>query len=285
MDVAVLHPGQMGAAVAALARDRTRVMWRPEGRSDATEHRARQANLEPVSDLSELLAHADLVLAICPPAAAEALARDVAQHRYTGVYVEANAISPQRTQRIAEALTEATVVDAGIIGPPPISPASARLYVSGPTSATADVVDIFAGTSLEVCGVGDEIGKASALKMAYAGFQKTSRALAAVSQALAAHHDVGQELQAEAERMGSSPLGQTGYLPSVAARAWRWAPEMREIASTLDAAGLPADFAAAAEQVLNRWEGDKDDWDIGLHDVLARLAAGPDDPSRNAGPL
>jgi hypothetical protein len=43
------------------------------------------------------------------------------------------------------------------------------------------------------------------------------------------------------------------YLPSVAARAWRWAPELREVADTLSAQHLPPDLALATANVLQRW--------------------------------
>ena len=39
MTIAVLHPGEMGAAVAAALRET--VIWAPEGRSAATAERAR----------------------------------------------------------------------------------------------------------------------------------------------------------------------------------------------------------------------------------------------------
>ncbi|WP_281284357.1 DUF1932 domain-containing protein [Nonomuraea diastatica] len=63
-------------------------------------------------------------------------------------------------------------------------------------------------------------------------------------------------------------MADPAYLPSVAARAWRWAPEMEEVAGALRAAGLPDDLAVAAHAVLSRWEDDKDRFDIGLRGHL-----------------
>ncbi|MER8097120.1 DUF1932 domain-containing protein [Streptomyces goshikiensis] len=78
------------------------------------------------------------------------------------------------------------------------------------------------------------------------------------------------------QAMASSILSDPGYLPSVAARAWRWAPEMKDIAETLRAAGLPADMAEAAVAVMSRWEGDKDQYDLELTDVLSHLRSQSD---------
>jgi len=65
--VGVLHPGQMGAAVAAQARARgVTVLWCPEGRGSRTSQRATDAGLDPVG-LVELLDRAEVVLSVCPP--------------------------------------------------------------------------------------------------------------------------------------------------------------------------------------------------------------------------
>jgi 3-hydroxyisobutyrate dehydrogenase-like beta-hydroxyacid dehydrogenase len=243
------------------------------GRSEATAERAADAGLEPVAELPELLSQADIVFSVVPPATAEDLARQVAAFEYSGIYVDANAISPERTRRIARIVTRAEFVDGGIIGPPPSQTAQTRLYLSGSEPAMKQVQRIFADTMVSIHLLDGVIGKASALKMSFASFQKATRALAAVSHALAEHHGVRAELLAEAERMGSSALAQDGYLPSVAARAWRWGPEMREVAAALEEASLPTNLASAAEAVFRNWDGDKDHWDIALEDVLSHLSA------------
>ncbi|MQA88590.1 MAG: DUF1932 domain-containing protein [Streptosporangiales bacterium] len=264
----------MGAAVAREVRA-GRVLWCPAGRSAETAKRAE--GLEPVEDLGALLDAAEIVLSVCPPAAAEDVAKQVAAHRFGGAYVEANAISPRRTEQISELLGNGgtRVVDGGIIGPPPTPAATARLYLSGPAGETAEVAGLFEGSNLEPVVLGERIGQASALKMAFGGFNKAGRALAAVAHALADRHDVQEHLLAEARRSHRSALAEPGTLPGAAASAWRWAPEMLEVAATLRAEGLPDDFANAAAQVMERWAGDKDDFGIDVATVLAHLAAEP----------
>ncbi|MEZ0073601.1 DUF1932 domain-containing protein [Planotetraspora sp. GP83] len=272
MNVAILHPGQMGAAIAAQARrSGARLLWCPEGRSAASAHRAEAAGLEPVDDLGEALAVAEVAIAVCPPAAAEDLAVQVAGTGFDGVYVEANAISPQRFQRIAALLTAAVVIDGSIIGPPPGPAAGARLYLAGPTEDVKTVSHLFTGTAVQVVDLGEQTGRASALKMAFASFQKVTRTLTGISYALAEQYGLAGELRAEATRMGGSPLADPDYLPSVAARAWRWAPEMREAAEALRGARLPDDMVMAAEAVLNRWAADKDNFDLDYTTVLDHL--------------
>src|SRR3954447_11218993 len=119
MRIAVLHPGEMGSAVAAaLGGD---VIWAPDGRSAATAERA--ANLTPGDPLT-----ADVILSICPPHAAREVAASVAG--FTGLYVDANAISPATSRAVRALVPHAEFVDRGIIRPPPRSssgaPAAAR---------------------------------------------------------------------------------------------------------------------------------------------------------------
>ncbi|MER6466439.1 DUF1932 domain-containing protein [Streptomyces sp. NPDC001228] len=272
--VGILHPGSMGAAVAACAATNTSpVLWCKAGRSPASIARARQFGLTAVATLPELLDRSDIVISLCPPAAAEDLARDVAEHRYTGVYVEANAINPARTTRIADLLgSTATVVDGGVIGSPPVGGKSPTLYLSGPAAVVADVGALFAGTAVQTAVLGDEIGKASALKLAFASFQKASRVLVALSVGLAEAHRVDQELLQVAARRSGSYLAEPEYIAKTAARAWRWGPEMEEVADTLADAGLPPEMLRAAASTLARWNDAKDDGELTLTDALDRLA-------------
>ncbi|MEW2497536.1 DUF1932 domain-containing protein [Streptomyces nodosus] len=271
--VGILHPGSMGAAVAACAATNAdAVLWCETGRSSASTTRAAQFGLTPVATLSELLDRSDIVISLCPPAGAEDLARDVAGHRFAGMYVEANAISPARGQRIAALLEpDATVVDGSVIGSPPVGGKAPTLYLSGPASATERIEALFAGTAVRTSALGTEVGKASALKLAYASFQKTSRVLVALAVGMAREHGVDQELIEVASRRTDSYLSEPQYVAKTAARAWRWGPELEEAADTLAAAGLPPEMLRAAASTLARWN-DAKDGELTLTDALDRLA-------------
>ncbi|GAA3163547.1 DUF1932 domain-containing protein [Streptomyces ramulosus] len=271
--VGILHPGSMGAAVAACAAtNATEVLWCEAGRSPASAERAAQAGLTSVPTLVELLDRSDIVVSLCPPAAAEDLARDVAEHGFAGVFVEANAIAPERTQRIAVLLApDATVVDGVVVGSPPVRGKSPTLYLSGPPAATERVEALFAGTAVRTAVLGAKVGKASALKLSYASFQKTSRVLVALAIGMAREHDVDQELIEVASRRTDSYLSEPQYVAKTAARAWRWGPELEEAADTLEAAGLPPEMLRAAAATLARWHDAKDNGELTLTDALDRL--------------
>jgi 3-hydroxyisobutyrate dehydrogenase-like beta-hydroxyacid dehydrogenase len=142
-------------------------------------------------------------------------------------------------------------VDAGIIGPPPTRPGSTRLYLAGPEAQT--VAASFAGTALEPRVVSDEVGAASALKMAYAAWTKGTAALLLAIGDLARAEEVEPVLLAEwrlslpelIERSSSASR-------SAAKKGWRWIAEMEEIASTFASAGLPDGFHLAAAGMFRR---------------------------------
>ncbi|WNI27305.1 DUF1932 domain-containing protein [Streptomyces sp. ITFR-16] len=272
--VGILHPGSMGAAVAACAAtNAAEALWCETGRSTASVERAAQFGLTPVATLAELLDRSDIVISLCPPAAAEDLARDVAGHRFAGVYVEANAINPVRTQRIAALFApDATVVDGGVVGSPPVRGKTPTLYLSGPVGATERIEALFAGTVVRTAVLGTEVGKASALKLSYATFQKTSRVLVALAVGMAREHGVDQELIEVASKRTDSYLSEPQYVAKTAARAWRWGPELEEAADALAAAGLPPEMLRAAASTLARWHDVKDDSELTLTDALDRLA-------------
>ncbi|MFB7672257.1 DUF1932 domain-containing protein [Kitasatospora purpeofusca] len=272
--LAVLHPGSMGAAVAACAATTgTKVLWCPAGRSAATTRRAAEAGLEPVSELGELLQQAAVVLSLCPPAAAEDVAREVAEFGFTGVYVEGNAISPERSQRIADLVGRSAqaVLDGSVIGSPPVGGKHTRLFLSGPPGAAALLTAMFAGTAVSTPVLGEKIGQASALKVSYTAYQKASRVLAALSYGLAQHHGVDQALLDVAGKRVGSYLVETDYISKTASRAWRWAPEMEEAADTLREAGLPEQVLRAVAETLRGWNHAKDNSGLSAEDALEIL--------------
>jgi 3-hydroxyisobutyrate dehydrogenase-like beta-hydroxyacid dehydrogenase len=272
----VLHPGEMGAAIAAQARRRgASVLWCPTGRSRATRERAARSGLVPTADLDELLDRVEVVISICSATAAVQVATQVARSGFQGLYVEANDTSPQRCIRIAQRLMHsgAEVLDAAIFGAPPRdNGAKTAMYLAGRRADVETMTLVFAGTGVEPIRLEGDIGTASALKMAHAGYQKTTAVLAAVAHALAARYGVTEPLIAEARHAPHSPLAEPHRLPSVAARAWRWTPELHEVADALEAEELPRDLALATATILFRWHDDKDDASLALDTVLARLA-------------
>ena len=119
--VGVLHPGEMGAALARAAQAAgAEVSWVGAGRSPATRARAEALGLRDAGSIAEMGARSDLVVSICPPEAAMAVAGEMAATGFSGLYLDANAVSPATAGRVA-AMVEAggaAYVDGGVIGGP-----------------------------------------------------------------------------------------------------------------------------------------------------------------------
>ncbi|HEY3067901.1 MAG TPA: DUF1932 domain-containing protein [Methylomirabilota bacterium] len=256
--IGLLHPGEMGSAVGAAAARRARVRWASVGRSAATRARAEADGLEDSGTVARLVGDSDVILSVCPPGAAADVAREVADLGFRGTYVDANAVAPETARAIGEVVTAAGArfVDGGIIGPPPRRPGLARLYLSGP--GAGDVAAVFADAPLQAIVLDGPVGAASAVKVAYAAWNKGSQALLLAVRALAMREGVDEALIAEWTRSAPDLPARADNAVGTARKAWRFVGEMEEIAATFGAAGLPEGFHAAAAEIYRRLAGWKD---------------------------
>ena len=192
---------------------------------------------------------------MCPPHAAIGLAREVACHCYKGVFVDANAISPHSARQIGDIVNTggASFVDGGIIGPPATQAHVCRLYLSGAQAET--VAALFSGSLLDARVVSGQPGQASALKMAYAAWTKGSDALVLAIRALATQEGIDTVLLEEwtLSQPGLAERSNAAAADS-APKAWRFAAEMREIANTFEASGLPRGFHQASAEIYDQLE-------------------------------
>jgi hypothetical protein len=182
------------------------------------------------------------------------MAEAVAAAGYHGLYVDLNAVAPATAERIGAIVTSggARFVDGDVIGGPAGGGRGPRVFLSGPDAGA--VAGLFDGTviSARVIGAGVE---ASALKMCYAAWTKGTAALLLGIRALAREAGVEAALLDEWSRSQPELGGRCDAAAGVADRAWRWAGEMDEIATTFAAARLPPGHAEAAAEVYRRLAG------------------------------
>jgi len=212
---------------------------------------------------------------VCPPEAAADLARAVGALGFSGLYVDANAVSPATAREIGTIVEKAggTYVDGGIIGPPARSRGATRLYLSG--QAAPRVAALFQGSLLDAVVVDGGPGAASAVKMAYASWTKGSSALLMAVRALAAAEGVEAALLAEwAISQRDLPGKSENAAKGSARKAWRFVGEMDEIAATFASVGLPDGFHRAAAEIYRRMEGYKDAAPPSIGEVARALLKG-----------
>jgi 3-hydroxyisobutyrate dehydrogenase-like beta-hydroxyacid dehydrogenase len=242
----LLHPGEMGSAIGAVLRQRgIEVLWASEGRGKQTKARAEASELIDTGTVVELVKRSDIVLSVCPPHAAADVAAGIGDFR--GVFVDANAISPDMARRIGAKV--ARFVDGGIVGGPPSSTHGPRLYVSGKDAP--GVAEMFAGTSVDARVLSERIGDASALKMVYAAWTKGTAALLLAIRDVARSEGVAEALLEEwRESLPELEARAEAAERSAEAKGWRWIAEMEEIAATFEAAGAPGGFHSAAAELF-----------------------------------
>lgn len=279
MKTGILHPGAMGISVAAsMQNSGHEVSWVTQGRSAESRARAAAHNLREAPDLAALCAEADALVSVCPPDAADAVAAAVLAQGFSGLYLDANAIAPQRAQRMAADMAAggATFVDGSIIGGPAWKPDSTWLILSGDASAQAAA--LFAAGPLETRILEGEVGRASALKMCFASWTKGTTALLAAVLGTAEALGVRDELEQQWARSGMSLVEEAPRRTrEVTAKAWRFTGEMAEISATFAGAGLPGDFHQGAVEVYRRLTVFKDAPQTpSLEEVLAVLLAEAD---------
>jgi len=242
--VAVLSPGDMGHGVGhTLHAGGLRVITCLAGRSERSRALATEAGIEEVPDDQTLVREADVLLSILPPDKAPGLAERVATAlKASGaslLYADCNAVSPSTVKRVADTVVAAGAyfADVGIIGGPPAPGKSEGtvFYASG--AGAAEFVEL-GKFGLHTQLLGGDTGQASGLKMCYAAFTKGSTAL--ITELLVAAERLGlsSALQSEWQRSGSAALQTQRSIPSMPPKAYRWVPEMLEIAATFRDLGL-----------------------------------------------
>lgn len=252
--IAILYPGDMGHGIgAARTAAGDRAVSCLKDRSAETVMRAKRSGFDALDDLEAVCTQADIILSILPPAAALGLAESVAgamkRANAFPPYADCNAIAPETTRRIADIIKSAGApfIDGGIIGPHP-GRGRTRLYVSGEDTAPIEAIN---GNGVFVYPIGQEIGRASALKMAYASFTKTRAALDAAvllaARRLGVYDELTNELKTSQTRAWEV---MQGSVPFLAADAERWSGEMDEIARTYAATGLTPDFHRGASEIF-----------------------------------
>ena len=251
--VAILSPGDMGHAIGQLLRENElHVLTCLAGRSNRTRQLSEQAGITDVPSIKELVAQADVLMSVTVSEAVPGLCQEISEAvEATGtdlLFAECNAIAPELSREMESVLKAggARYVDASIIGGPPRNGSSPRLYASGDNVAELLQLRDF---GLDVRDLGDQLGRASGIKMCYAAMTKGTTALHA--ELLIAAEKLGLTEEVMAEFSNTQPAvveRMEGWMPGMPAKSRRWVSEMEEIEKTFSDLGLtPNIFKGVAD--------------------------------------
>jgi len=274
----------MGSAIGARLREGgVRVVAALDGRSERTRRLAGDAGVEDVGTLEALVHEADIVLSIVPPGSAVEVAEAIATAAGDArpLVADLNATSPMTVERVDAVLAAhgLETVDGSISGAPPHAPGTTRIYLSGPRAEEVAGLPL---PGVERVVVGSAVGLASAVKMCTASVYKGRVALLAQALRTAQAYGVVEHVLDDLVDTGLADRRRTGgTIGKASAKAWRYVPEMEEIAATQAGAGLTPElflaisrvYAELAERAVAEAPEDVPD-DVALSDVLERLSAG-----------
>ena len=245
LTIGLIAQGGMGAGIGKRLVERgAKVTTVLEGRSAASAKRAADAGMISASWAD--MARTDIFLSILPPGEAltlaERLAPLIAASATKPVYADLNAVSPATMREIDAVLkpSGAVVADGGILGQPPANPNAKgpAIFVSGPGAAKIGELGKY---GLDIRVMDAPIGAASSVKMSFAGINKGFTAMVAMMILAATRDGAAEYLRDElAAIVPGLSMTLDENLPRMYDKAYRFAPEMEEIADY-----VAADPAAA----------------------------------------
>jgi len=242
--IGVVSPGDMGQAIAKrIGESGFEIFTALEGRSERTKRLASEAGLTDCGSLEKLVATCDMIVSVLNPGEASSVARNAADAMKASgrriAYADLNAVSPQTAHEMDASISAAggMFIDGGIIGPPPRSEKDRpRIYVSGPYAALFDQIR---HPNLLVRVLSERVGDASGVKMCYGAMTKGTTALAVELLMAARMLGVEQALEKELRESRNDVFEwQMKNIAIMPPKAYRWVPEMQEIANTFGELGM-----------------------------------------------
>jgi 3-hydroxyisobutyrate dehydrogenase-like beta-hydroxyacid dehydrogenase len=282
--IGILYPGEMGSAVGKVLLQRGfRVVTTLAGRSSRTVRLCREAGLEVLDSLKEVVQVSDITFSLVTPSAALPVAEQYCSCARLpprgSLYVDLNSISPPAATQMARALAEVDVpfVDAAIHGLASQLLSRATLYLSG--SCAQQVAGLF-GPSLRVKILGNTPGQASVFKMLIAGLAKGLVALFVEMSVVAREAGLLDELLTRYRDYYPGVMDVVDRMvPTYPQHARRRGEEMKEVEQTIRSLGLRPCVVGGVQRLTSAigrltWEersphGDPHPWT--LREVLEEI--------------
>ena len=253
--IGILYPGDMGANVGSLLnRNGFTVVTALEGRSPTTARLSAAAGIRDLGSLAAVAAEADIVISLVSPTAAlataEAFCRELKPASRTRLFVDLNSISAMTAGEVEQVCFAhgLPMVDGAIHGQASRLADQAMLYLSG--GEAERVAALFRGL-LPTRVLGDEVGRASMLKMLMGGISKGITVLFLEMGRAAGEAQMLDEFWQSIVRFypGFASAAER-MLPTVPRHATRRAGEMGELADTLASLSLPPGLALEFQRVF-----------------------------------
>ncbi len=256
--IGIVSAGAMGSALGrAWGAGGADVVTSLAGRSERTRRLAH--GLTDLPGVEDVVAASDVVVSICPPAAAadvlETIIAAAAARGVRPLVADLNANSPATMEVLAARAEQAglDLVDGAVSGGPPEPGGDTLLYLAG---TRADELAALPADGLRTRVVGDVPGRASAVKMCTASVYKGTTALWAQALQTAHHLDVLDPVLADlGERFPDTAERAARLVALATSKSSRFVAEMEQIAATQQDAGASGELFEGMAAVYRRLSG------------------------------
>lgn len=240
-------------------------------RSSWLKNRARDAGAIYLESIGEVVKEPGIILSVVTPGASLAVARDAASHLRPGqIYLDLTSSFPEDMKALSALVepTGASFVDGAMMGALPVFGHKVSIYVAGPRAEEA--VRLLNQWGMNLQAVGDEPGRASAIKLILSISTKGLEALLVETLLAARHYEVETPvLSAFAQFFAKGPEAAVDRLVgSDAIHAGRRVTEMESSVRLLKKLGIDPIMAEATVRRL-QWSAS-----LGLHEYFKGSSPG-----------
>jgi len=260
--IAILYPGDMGQAIAKeLISANFRVISASNGRSTNTIERIKNAGIEDVKTIENIVKEADYIISLTNAEASISVAKSVAaemelQKKYP-VFIDMNSNNPETVSEIQQIITntKGLFINAAVLGNSNKVATNAKIIVSG--NNTKQFIDTI-GQVFHVKNVGPDITSASAFKLLFAMVNKSMNGLFFETMIAASHYGFIDELNNELESfLPGTYQDLVKTTPTYPQHIKRRITEMDELVKMLKAENLPFHYALSAQETFEQLDKEK----------------------------
>lgn len=270
--IAILYPGDMGQAIAKeLISANFRVISVSNGRSTNTIERIKNAGIEDVKTIENIVKEANYIISLTNAEASISIAEIVAtemelQKKYP-VFIDMNSNNPQTVSKIQKIITKTKglFINAAVLGNSHKVATNAKIIVSG--TNTKQFIDTI-GQVFHVKNVGSDITSASAFKLLFAMVNKSINGLFFETMIAASHYGFIDELNNELELfLPGTYQDLVKTTPTYPQHIKRRITEMDELVKMLKTENLPFHYALSAQEIFEQIDKEKILEDKTVHSV------------------
>lgn len=255
--IAILYPGDMGFVISKeLVQHGFRVVSVSEGRSDLTKANIKNAGIEDLASMKDLVEVCDYIFSLnnakSSISVAEEVASVVASSQKKPFFVDLNSNSPQTALKIGEIILQSGsgFINGAVLGASQDIPENSTFVISG--KDTKELITLLSSI-FKVKDAGDQIGSASAYKLLFSMVNKGINAVIFEAMIAASHFGILEPLDESLKNyLPGTYKDLQKTTPTYPQHIKRRIDEMHSLSEMLQSERLPNAIAVSAGSVFDK---------------------------------